>query len=234
MPVPASVTLPEDYQVPADYQVSNGHNGADGTFIQPCTTLLTTIPDFNTSLDERYLVTSPYTTQDHLLDLDTLNCSQRLLAVALASLQCTRPDYATAPYNVSFNWDTVISTLKHSTAHQGHHWQREHFYIVVFRSQVPPSTSRTELGRLDERSHTEANQSGGLLKYWFGVPDGKGRNLATCIWRFQSDARPGSVGAGHKAAARATRDLYTEWHIERLRLVVEAGVNGWSIEEWTD
>ena len=54
------------------------------------------------------------------------------------------------------------------------------FYIVVFRSQLQQSTDRLELGAMDERSHAEANKSGGLLKYWFGSADAEGRNLATC------------------------------------------------------
>lgn len=56
--------------------------------------------------------------------------------------------------------------------------------IVVFRSQVPPTTSRHALGELDQRSHAEAMKSGGLLKYWFGMPDADGRNLATCTLTF--------------------------------------------------
>jgi len=51
---------------------------------------------------------------------------------------------------------------------------------VVFRSQVLASTDPTHLAVLDERSHAEAMNSGGLLKYWFGIPDGGHRNLATC------------------------------------------------------
>ena len=54
------------------------------------------------------------------------------------------------------------------------------------------------------------------------------------VWRHQSDSRPGSAGPGHKAAMRATRDMYSEWGIQRLRLVIEEGVVGWGIEEWMD
>lgn len=131
--------------------------------------------------------------------------------------------------------------------------------IVVFRSQVPPTTSRHALRDLDQESHAEAMKSGGLLKYWFGMPDADGRNLATCklisslpkmlntqrmeggllmnrhgvgIWRKHSDARPASSGHGHKAAARATASMYTEWGIERLRLEIANGVDGWGITQW--
>lgn len=107
-------------------------------------------------------------------------------------------------------------------------WEEQNFYVVVFRSQVPPTTDRSHLGTLDERSHVEAMEGGGLLKYWFGTPDATGRNLATCkfrkeqyqvrdisltllgVWREQSDAKRGSSGEGHRAAVMATRKLYTE------------------------
>ena len=52
------------------------------------------------------------------------------------------------------------------------------------------------------------------------------------IWRKQQDARPGSVGPGHKAATRATSSMYTEWKIERLAIVIEDGVSKWSIVPW--
>ena len=127
-----------------------------------------------------HLVVSPYTSLPHLLDLRPLKEPQRLLAKALTTLQSTRPDYALAPYHQSFNWDAVTHRLKSLLELSTHQWQRQHFYIVVFRSQVPPTTDRTHLGMLDQRSHIEATKSGGLLKYWFGLPDQNGRNLATC------------------------------------------------------
>ena len=128
-----------------------------------------------------FLVVSPYAFQPHLLDLRTLEDPQSLLARALTVLKPLRTDYATAPYHESFNWASVIDHLRYLNEEAGHSWSRQHFYIVVFRSQVPPTTDRVELGELDEKAHVEATQSGGLLKYWFGSPDENGRNLATCM-----------------------------------------------------
>ena len=128
-----------------------------------------------------FLVVSPYAFQPHLLDLRTLEYSQNLLARALTLLKPVRTDYATAPYHESFNWASVIDHLRFLNEEAGHFWSWQHFYIVVFRSQVPPTTNRVELGELDEKAHAEATQSGGLLKYWFGKPDENGRNLATCV-----------------------------------------------------
>ena len=127
-----------------------------------------------------HLVVSPYTTLPHLLDLRTLEEPQRLLAKSLTVLHSTRKDYATAAYHQSFNWDAVIDQLKSLLDSSNYQWHHQHFYIVVFRSQIPPTTDRTHLIELDQQSHAEATRSGGLLKYWFGLPDENGRNLATC------------------------------------------------------
>ena len=128
-----------------------------------------------------FLVVSPYTFQPHLLDLRRLESSQNLFARALTLLEPVRTDYAIAPYHLSFNWTAVIDHLRLLNKEAGHSWSSQDFYIVVFRSQIPPTTNRVELGELDEKAHAEATQSGGLLKYWFGEPDGDGRNLATCM-----------------------------------------------------
>lgn len=182
----------------------------------------------------RHLIVSPYTTLPHLLDLRTLEESSRLLTKALTILQSVREDYATALYYQSFNWDAVIDRLKSLLELSEYQWKRQHFYIVVFRSQLPPTTDRTHLGELDEKSHAEATKSGGLLKYWFGVPDENGRNLATCIWRNFADARLASIGPGHKEAMRATMNLYTEWKLERLKFEIGDGAGVWSITPWED
>lgn len=60
----------------------------------------------------------------------------------------------------------------------------------------------------------------------------------TGVWRRQADARPGSGGTGHKAAMRATMSMYTEWKVERLKLVIAGdgagGLGAWSISEWEE
>lgn len=136
------------------------------------------------------LVVSPYTSLPHLLDLRSLEESQRLVAQALTVLESVRDDYATAPYHQSFNWDGVTDRLRALLQLSQYQWKRQHFYIVVFRSQVPPTTNRTHLGGLDQNSHAEATKSGGLLKYWFGVPDENGRNLATCMASYSLSTCP--------------------------------------------
>lgn len=200
------------------------------------------------SLDgPRYMVVSPY--PDHLLDLDTLDPQTRLLARALAVFDKVRDDYATAPYAASFDLAAVVDRLRQLVAAQAQaqgpgpgpgpgpgavRWRRAHFFVVGFRSQIPPTTDYDDLGRLDEAAHREALASGGLLRYWFDNPDANGRNLATCVWRCQADARVAGRGREHQRASSAVRSLYSEWRIERYRLDIHDDVSRWEIVDWTD
>ncbi|KAK4655376.1 hypothetical protein QC762_301880 [Podospora pseudocomata] len=113
---------------------------------------------------DRYLVVSPYTEQQHLLDLDTLDTENQLLALALTQMRCLRDDYATAPYLDTFNWPDIIDTLRALANQRQHVWRKTSFYIVAFRSRIPPTTIYAELGTLDKAAHVEATSSGGFLK----------------------------------------------------------------------
>ncbi|MCJ1243750.1 hypothetical protein MMC30_000947 [Trapelia coarctata] len=189
----------------------------------------------HTEPSDNFLVVSPYLTQPHLLNLNAVSKPIQLLAKALTLLQPTRTDYATAPYLDSFNWTAVMETLQGlRQVDLDYRWESQAFYVIVFRSQIPPSTDRSYLGMLDQLSHTEAMESGGLLKYWYGVPDENGRNLATCIWRAREDASSGAMGAGHAQAMRETRKLYLEWKVERLKLIVGENALDWEITQWQD
>jgi hypothetical protein len=113
---------------------------------------------------DRYLVVSPYHEQEHLLDLETLDVENQLLALSLTKLECLRADYATAPYAETFNWDEIIGTLRTLTRGIGHTWKETSFFVVAFRSRIPPTTVYAELGTLDKAAHAEATASGGFLK----------------------------------------------------------------------
>lgn len=73
-----------------------------------------------------------------------------------------------------------------------------------------------------------------LHRYWFGIPDVNGRNLATCVWRDRAHAIEGGVGPAHRKAANAARHNYTEWQIERLNLIIDDGAISWRIEEFVE
>jgi hypothetical protein len=114
--------------------------------------------------DPNYLVVSPYTEQDHLLDLRTLDAENALLSKALVHMECLRPDYATSPYTETFNWSEVMEQLKRLAKEENHKFKETTFYIVAFRSQIPPTTVYADLGVLDKAAHAEATASGGFLK----------------------------------------------------------------------
>ena len=111
------------------------------------------------------LIVSPYSELPHLLDLRTLDTTNRLLAQALVGLKCQRDDYATAPYDKIFNWSEVVQTVKQLASASNFSWKEQIFYIVVFRSQILPTTASSDLGALDKAAHAEATKSGGFLKY---------------------------------------------------------------------
>lgn len=136
------------------------------------------VPVFD--LAATHLVSSPYPDVANQLDLRSLATPVRLLAFALSVLAPIRSDYATAPYLESFNWPEVFHALRTLCSRAGVQWQRQEFYLVIFRSQLRRDIDRGRLGELDQRSHEEACASGGLLKYWFGSCDADMRNLATC------------------------------------------------------
>lgn len=181
---------------------------------------------------EHFLINSPYTDQNHLLDLRTLDAENALLSRALVRMRNVRPDYATAPYVETFNWDEIMEELRRLVRQHGHQWKETSFFIVAFRSRIPPETKYEDLGALDKGAHAEATASGGFLKYWFGFPDKDGRNLATCLWRSQEDAIKGGVGPGHRKAAAAARSLYSHWKIDRHRLIIRDDVQSWEIIDW--
>lgn len=120
----------------------------------------------NPEADEtNLLIVSPYDEVPHLLDLRTLDTANQLLAKALVGLKCLRDDYATAPYVDIFNWSEVVQTVKELASRSNFIWKEQSFYIVVFRSQIPPTTVYADLGALDKAAHAEATKSGGFLKY---------------------------------------------------------------------
>lgn len=111
-----------------------------------------------------HLAISPYTDLPHLLNLATVSLQEQLLAHALVKMESVREDYARAPYVDSFNWPEVIADLRQRAEAINHKWSAQEFYIVAFRSQIPPTTNYGDLGDLDKAAHKEAIQSGGFLK----------------------------------------------------------------------
>lgn len=127
-----------------------------------------------------YLISSPYNNPGHYLDLTTLDTPDLLLAKALTILKPLRSDYSTAPYTEALNLSSVVDLVRTFAADEEIEWKEQTFYVVSFRSKLKEVIDNELLYKLDYESHGEACESGGLLKYWFGGPDGDRRNLATC------------------------------------------------------
>jgi hypothetical protein len=142
----------------------------------------TQLPGPNSPAATKYstlLISSPYNTPAHHLDLSTLPTPSLLFAKALTALAPTTPSYATEPYISALNFDHVLSVLR-DLVPANYVFPASSFYVVVFRSKLKPDIDNDRLYLLDYESHREACESGGLLKYWFGKADGERRNLATC------------------------------------------------------
>lgn len=136
----------------------------------------------------RHVVASPYTEAAHLLDLDTLDAENQMLAEALLDLRCLRDDYATAAYLETFNWEEVVGRVRELAAARKHCWRETSWYIVAFRSRYIEGIDYGHLGDLDKAAHAEATASGGFLKcvalpsrgYVFLTPNSVTHSLSHC------------------------------------------------------
>ncbi|KAF2839610.1 hypothetical protein M501DRAFT_973176 [Patellaria atrata CBS 101060] len=176
------------------------------------------------------LIISPYNEPESLLDLDTLNLPNQLLAKAFTYLQPVLKDYATADYAESLNWDDIFRKLREFAAAEDYTWKEQSFYLVIFRSHLKSNIDNDLLFNLDHHSVKEACASGGLLKYWFGTKDQEHRNLATCVWRNREDAHKGGTGPWHRRARLAARELYQDIKFSTHTLTISDDVQSWSIE----
>ncbi|EOD52806.1 hypothetical protein BKCO1_4000092 [Neofusicoccum parvum] len=180
-----------------------------------------------------HIISSPYPSATHTLDLRRVPAASALFARALQTLRPSTPAYATAPYDRAFDWAALFATLRTLAADAGAApFPRSAFYVVAFRSVLKDGADGERLGLLDAMSHEEAVEAGGLLKYWFGVPDAERRNLATCFWHSREDAAEGGKGPWHKKARAAAATMYESIRFETRRLTVEEGANEWAWEDW--
>ena len=184
----------------------------------------------------------------HLLDLDTLEHQCRLFALALSHLRLASPDYAVVRYDDVFDLDALMTKLRSLANQVGVEWKQQDFYVVEFRSKLKHEYDGDRLAYLDKESHKEAVASGGLLKYWFGVPNACQQNLATCMsdkpltedesltytgfWRSKADAIKGGRGPQHRIARGIIMTTYEHIDIKGLRLTIDDSVAGWRFEPY--
>jgi hypothetical protein len=134
-------------------------------------------------------------------------------------------------------WTALLATLNTLAEQLSRRWKRREYYIVEFRSKLKERINVDLLYKLDKESHSEANQSGGLLEYWYGSPGSEIRNLATCkttradytkptdrnigLWRSKEEDVMGGRGPWHKQARTVIPQMYKKIDVKELCLVIE-------------
>ena len=130
--------------------------------------------------------------------------------------------YAMRRYDKAFNWKSLSLPVN---------VERE-WYCVVFRSRRKPESSSLSLYQADREAHEEAVHNGGLVMYWYGVPDETGLNLATCIWQSRRHAIKAISGPKHVQAMKQAAGAYEIYELERWILRKEAGFTDISLRKW--
>ncbi|KAL0072345.1 hypothetical protein AAF712_000108 [Marasmius tenuissimus] len=189
------------------HQLPNFDSGAPVLYLPP---LLSSLPlNF-----ERAPLTSenpPLYTETHLPNIDPASLS---LHKALHRFRPIDGNYASTPYGDAFNWSNLILPEDD---------ERE-WYCVVFRSKRKPGSDGGSLYDADKKAHEEAISNGGLIMYWYGIPNSEtGMNLATCIWQSRKHAAAANSRPHHINAMKLAKDSYEIYNLERHVLKKEKG-----------
>lgn len=173
------------------------------------------------------IISSPYIGDRHALRLLSLEMPYRLLANALRSLEPQKfKDYTVDIYEDIFNLEEIRALVQQQSMQSSYDFPETRAYVIAFRSALTEEVrtseaSRKALAEIDINAHIEANESGGLLKYWFGVPDDtSGRNLATCFWRSKADAKRGGGGKAHRQGVTRVQGWYAYWEVLEFELLL--------------
>ncbi|OAX42514.1 hypothetical protein K503DRAFT_733431 [Rhizopogon vinicolor AM-OR11-026] len=160
----------------------------------------------------------PVLTETHLPNIDPVSLS---LHKALHRFHPASADYAGMPYEEAFNWSELELPED----------EEREWYCVVFRSKRLPGSDSEPLYDADKQAHEEAVRSGGLLMYWYGVPNPvTGMNLATCIWQSRRHAIAASSHPNHIRAMQLAAVSYEVYTLERHKLRKSRGQRGVTIE----
>jgi len=162
----------------------------------------------------------PLSTDTRLPNIDPVSLS---LHKALHHFSPRSPEYSSTPYAEAFNW---------SDLQLPEHEERE-WYCVVFRSKRRAGSDSGPLYEADRLAHEEAVQNGGLIMYWYGVPDADGYNLATCIWQSRRHAVAANSRPYHITAMRLAAASFETYILERHVLRKTAGVKELTVERYT-
>lgn len=180
---------------------------------------------------------SPYHEHRHWLDLTKETINYQIIALALQSFHPVTEKYAFDSYHESFNISEIVQLIKQYSEQIHHKFTNTSVHIVAFRSilhdEVKQSSKRRQfLAEVDKASHLEANESGGLLKYWFGVPDDEnGQNLATCWWVSKNHAIIGGGGKAHRSGMKVVKSWFKHWKVEEYQLVVNDNASSYTFRK---
>ncbi|KAI9327269.1 hypothetical protein BDR26DRAFT_792408, partial [Obelidium mucronatum] len=119
-------------------------------------------------------------------------------------------NYFHVPLPDCFNWNQVASLL-------GPEWEGD-WYLVAFRSVRKENADSKALYDADALAHSEALESGGLLKYWYGSLNEKRECLAMCIWSSREFARLATRKPYHILAQSLAGRMYESYTLERWSL----------------
>ncbi|KAF8906561.1 hypothetical protein CPB84DRAFT_1813808 [Gymnopilus junonius] len=162
----------------------------------------------------------PLVTETRLPDIDPASLS---LHKALHHFRPLTPKYASVSYLEAFNWSELVLPEE----------EEREWYCVVFRSKKKSDRDDISLYDADRLAHEEAVTNGGLILYWYGIPNqDTGMNLATCIWQSRKHAVAANSGPYHIKAMRLAAQAYEIYTLERYRLRKLKGDSGVSIEHF--
>ncbi|KIO30693.1 hypothetical protein M407DRAFT_68952 [Tulasnella calospora MUT 4182] len=135
-----------------------------------------------------------------------------------------RHGYAALPYGEAFNWNELELPED----------EEREWYVVAFRSRRKEGSDGSPLYEADRLAHEEAVMNGGLIMYWYGVPDPTtGLNLATCVWQSRMHAVAANSRPHHIKAMRLAAASYEVYTLERHVLRKEKGSKRVTVEEFT-
>ncbi|GLB37093.1 hypothetical protein LshimejAT787_0401440 [Lyophyllum shimeji] len=162
----------------------------------------------------------PLVTETRLPDIDPTSLS---LHKALHHFKPVDADYVSKPYAEAFNWSELVLPED----------EEREWYCVVFRSKRKAGSDGGALYDADKLAHEEAVRNGGLILYWYGIPNQTtGMNLAMCIWQSRKHAVAANSRPHHIKAMKLAAASYEIYSLERHVLRKEKGSSGVTIEPY--
>ncbi|KDN44487.1 hypothetical protein RSAG8_05534, partial [Rhizoctonia solani AG-8 WAC10335] len=130
-----------------------------------------------------------------------------------------RKGFANLPYAEAFNWDEISAAYRSEVDKIADGELEREWYVVAFRSRRKAGSDSTSLYDADRLAHEEAVHNGGLIMYWYGVPDAEtGDNLATCVWQSRAHAVAANSRPHHIKAMRLAAASFEYYRLERYAL----------------